>query len=156
MIFATPTSHFLTCGSAEGLTRPNAQDAARLVAGIGNVNLLSINAVLPPGCRFTAPTALPQGALVPAVHCAITSELPGEVISAGIAVAYPLDPAQSALVMDYSAPGHKEVIEAIVRRLAEEGLRARGLEIREIRSLAVQHRVEKIGSAVAALVLWQD
>ncbi|KIH77873.1 arginine decarboxylase [Geoalkalibacter ferrihydriticus] len=153
-MFTTPNLHFFTCGSAEAPTRLNSLDAALLTAGLGHANLLKISSVLPPACRFSAPAVLPSGALVPAAYAAITSEMPGEVISAAVAVAYPADAAQPGVIMEYSARGHKEDIEAIVRRMAEEAMRLRGLDIREIRSLAVQHRVEKIGSAFAAVVLW--
>ncbi len=37
--------------------------------------------------------------------------------------------------------------------MAGEGLSRRGLEVREIRSIAVQHRVETFGAAVAAVIL---
>ena len=38
--------------------------------------------------------------------------------------------------------------------MAEEGLKMRGLEVKEIRSVAVQHKVEKTGTAFASVVLW--
>ncbi|WP_305043291.1 pyruvoyl-dependent arginine decarboxylase [Geoalkalibacter sp.] len=154
MIHIVPSTHFFACASAEGQTPRLSLDSAVLAAGIGHVNLVKISSVIPPGCRFTTPPALPAGALVPAAFASITSPLHGEVISAGVAVAYAADPAHPGLIMEYSASGHKEDIEAIVRRMAEEGMTMRGLEISEIRSLAVQHRVEKFGSVFAAVVLW--
>ena len=117
---------------------------------------MKIRAIIPPKSRLVEPHALPPGALVPVAYAAITSDLPGEVISAGIAAAYPTDAEKAGLVMEYSARGHKEDIEAIVRRLAEEGLKMRGLEVKDIRSISVQHKVEKIGTAFAAAVLWDQ
>jgi arginine decarboxylase len=156
MIFTTPTTHFFTCGSSEGPTRPNAFDGALLAAGLGNVSLVRTGSILAPENRLVERHPLPQGALVPAACAAITSDLPGEVISAGVAVAYPAEGGQASVVMEYSAPGHKEDIEGIVRRMAEEALRMRDLEVREIRSISVQHRVRKIGTALAAVVLWDE
>jgi len=154
MIFKTPTSHFFTCGSAEGMTQLNSFDGALLNAEIGNTNLVKMSSIVPPHCRLVEPHALPQGALIPVAYAAITTDMPGEVISAGVAAAYPADETKAGLIMEYSSRGHKEDIEGIVRRMAEEGLRMRGLEIREIKSIAVQHRVEQIGTAFAAVVLW--
>ncbi len=113
-----------------------------------------MSSIIPPGNKLVEPHQLPQGALVPVAYAAITTDMPGEVISAGVAAAYPTDETQAGLIMEYSSRGHKEDIEAIVRRMAEEGLRMRGLKVREIHSIAVQHRVEKIGTAFAAVVLW--
>lgn len=154
MFIKTPTSHFFACGACEGFTRSNALDGAKLGARLGSVNLMKIGSIVPPCCSLVEPSDLPAGAMVPAAFAAITSELPGEVISAGVAVAYPAEIGQPAVVMEYSARGHKEDIEAIVRRMAEEALRMRDLQIAQIRSIAVQHKVETIGAAVAAVVLW--
>jgi len=155
MHFKTPTSHFFACGAAEGLTRANSLDDARLAANLGSLNLIKTGPSIPPGCRLTDSHPLPAGALVPAIYCSVTSDIPGEVISAGIAAAYPTDTTRAGLIVEYAAPGHKEDIEAIVRRVAEEGMRNRDLAVKDIRSLAVQHRVERIGTAVAAVVLWR-
>ena len=156
MIFKTPTTHFFTCGSSEGLTQLNSFDGALLDAGIGNTNLVKMSSIVPPKSKLVEPHAIPQGALVPVAYAAITTDMPGEVISAGVAAAYPTDESQAGLIMEYSSRGHKEDIEAIVRRMAEEGIKMRGLEVKEIRSIAVQHRVEKIGTAFAAVVLWDE
>ena len=156
MIFKIPTTHFFTCGSAEGFTQLNSFDGALLAANIGNTNLVKMSSIIPPGNKLVEHQALPQGALVPVAYAAITSELPGEVISAGVAAAYPTDENHASLIMEYSARGHKEDIEAIVRRMAEEGLQMRGLEVKDIRSISVQHKVEKIGTAFAAVVLWDE
>ncbi len=154
MIFKIPTTHFFICGSSEGLTQLNSFDGALLSAKIGNTNLIQISSIVPPGSERVAPHAIPQGALVPVAYAAITTEMPGEVISAGVAAAYPKDETQAGLIMEYSSRGHKEDIEEIVRRMAEEGMKMRGQEVREIHSISVQHKVEKIGTAFAAVVLW--
>ena len=56
--------------------------------------------------------------------------------------------------MEYSAAGHKEEVEKIVRHMAEEGLRQRGYALKDILSISAQHDVKKIGAAYAAVVLW--
>jgi len=156
MIFKTPTTHFFTCGSAEGDTQFNSFDGALLAAKIGNANLVKLRAIIPPKSKLVEPLELPLGALVPVTYAAITSDLPGEIVSAGIAAAYPTDEEKSGFIMKYSARGHKEDIEAIVRRMAEESLKTRGLDVKEIRSISVQHKVENIGTALAAVILWDE
>lgn len=150
----TPRSHFFACGAAEGETVPNSTDNARLQAGIGSINLIETGNVIPPWCRIDEPLPLPEGAIIPALYTEFTSNVPGEVISAGVAIAYPTDDSRPAVAMKYATCGHKEDIEAIVRRMAEEGLRQRGLNLKEIHSVAVQHRVEQRGAVCAAVVLW--
>ncbi len=154
MIIKTPVSHFFTCGSSEGSSSRNSLDGAFLAARIGNVNPVQIGSIIPPASRLVEFQELPQGALVPVVYASITSVMPGELISAGVAVAYPKDRTQAGLIMDYASRGHKEDIEALVRGMAEEGLRMRAQEVQEIQSISVQHKVEKIGTALAAVVLW--
>ena len=150
-----PSAYFLTCGAGEGTTPQNSVDTARLAAGIGQLSLLSCQAHLPPACRQCEPHPLEPGVLTPALIATIYGEVPGEVISAAVAIAWPTDPAAGAVVMKHAAAGHKEDIEAIARRMAEDGLRTRDLKLRQIQSIAVQHQVQKLGSVVVALILCQ-
>ncbi|GAB4256593.1 MAG: arginine decarboxylase, pyruvoyl-dependent [Deferrisomatales bacterium] len=155
MLIRPPTHYFLASGHAEGYMELNAFDAALLDAGIGNTNLLKVSSILPPGCRRTEPLPLPPGALVPVAYAAITSSVPGEIVSAGVAVAVPRDPAKPGLIMEYSAFGRSDIVEEIVVRMAEEGMKTRGCEIREIQRAVVEHKVENKGAAFAAAVLWE-
>ena len=154
MIIKTPSAHYFTCGSSEGSTPGNSVDGALVAARIGNINPVRVGPALPPGSRLIEIQQLPHGVLVPVVFSSISSVVPGELISAGIAVAYPKDQAQPGLIMEYASQGHKEDIEAIVRCMADEGLRMRDQELKDIFSIAVQHKVERIGTALAAVVLW--
>lgn len=154
MIIKTPTVHFFTCGTSEGFTELNSFDGALLNARIGNTNLVKMSSIVPPKSRLIDPVELPQGALVPVAYASITSDQPGAMIAAGVAVAYPVDQAHCGLIMEYSSHCHKEDIEATVRSMAEEGMKMRGQKIRDIRSISVQHKVEQIGTAIAAVVLW--
>jgi hypothetical protein len=45
-------------------------------------------------------------------------------------------------------------IEEIVRNMAVEGMMLRGWEIKELKSIAMEHEVANIGAALAAIVLW--
>jgi arginine decarboxylase len=154
VIFKTPTLYFLASGASEGYTPLNAFDGALLQAGIGNTNIIKMSSILPPRCQQVSAIDLPLGALVPAAYASITSEVPGEVISAGVAVALPEDEDQNGLIMEYSGRGGRRQIEEIVRNMAVEGMMLRGWEIKELKSIAMEHEVANIGAALAAIVLW--
>lgn len=154
MIMKTPTIYYMTTGSSEGFTTLNAFDGALMDAGIGNTNLVKMSSICPPRCTMVDSVNLPHGSLVPVAYAGITSENPGELISAGVAIAFPEDENHAGLIMEYSASGGKCAIEEKVRLMAEEGMKMRGKTIREIRSIASEHKVDKCGCAFAAVVLW--
>ena len=156
MIFKTPTQYFLTAGASEGYTRLNAFDGALLQAGIGNTNIVKMSSILPPRCQQLSSIDLPPGALVPAAYASITSDVPGEIISAGVAVAFPEDKNLNGLIMEYSGKGERRQIEEIVRTMAVEGMMLRGWEIKELKSIAAEYTVASIGTALAAVVLWSS
>jgi len=154
MIFKTPTKYFLVSGASDGFTPLNAFDGALLQAGIGNTNIIKMSSIVPPRCKLISPIALPPGALVPAAYASITSDVPGEIISAGVAIALPKDKNRNGLIMEYSAKGKKEQIEEKVRQMALEGMKFRGWEVQDLNSIAIEYKVKKIGAAFAAVVLW--
>jgi arginine decarboxylase len=156
MIFKTPTQYFLVSGASEGYTPLNAFDAALLQAGIGNTNIVKMSSIVPPHCQRISPIALPPGALVPAAYAALTSDVPGEIISAGIAVALPEDENQNGLIMEYSAKGDRRKIEEIVRNMALEGMKLRGWKIKDLQTVVSEYQVKRIGATLAAVVLWGE
>ena len=154
MVFKTPTKFFFACGKAEGYMPLNAFDSALLDAGIGNTNLVRMSSIIPPGAREIEPVKLPYGALVPVAYASLTSDRSGEIISAAVAAAIPEDESLPGLIMEHSARAPREEVEAVVRRMAEEGMKMRGYKIKYLKSVSVEHRVEKVGAVVAAVVLW--
>jgi len=151
-----PTRYFLARGASEGYMPLNAFDGALLQAGIGNTNIVKMSSIVPPHCKPISPIALPPGALVPVAYASITGDIPGEIISAGIAVALPEDENRNGLIMEYSAKGERQKIEETVRNMAMEGMKLRGWEIKDLKSIAIEHRIAKIGAALAAVVLWDS
>ncbi|PKL91568.1 MAG: arginine decarboxylase, pyruvoyl-dependent [Candidatus Goldiibacteriota bacterium HGW-Goldbacteria-1] len=149
-----PDKYYLVAGHDEGMTPLNAFDNALVDAGVGNTNLVRMSSILPPASKLIKPIKLPLGALVPVAYASKVSTIIGEVISAGVAVAIPENPKLNGLIMEYSGAGHKEEIEKIVRSMAEEGMKKRGYKIKEIKSIASQHKVNHTGAAYAAVVLW--
>jgi len=154
VIFKTPTKYFLVSGASEGYTPLNAFDGALIQAGIGNTNIIKMSSIVPPHCKLVAPIAFPPGALVPAAYACITSDVPREIISAGVAVALPEDKNQNGLIMEYSAKGDRDKIEEVVRNMAVEGMKLRRWEIKDLKSIAIEYKVKKIGAVLAAVVLW--
>ncbi len=154
MIFKTPTQYFLVSGASDGYMPLNAFDGALLQAGIGNTNLVKMSSIVPPHCQLVPPIALPPGALVPVAYGSLTSDEPGQVISAGVALALPVDEERNGLIMEYSAKGGRREIEEKVRNMAMEGMKLRGWETKEVKSIAIEYRVKKIGAVLAAVVLW--
>jgi arginine decarboxylase len=154
MIFKIPTQYFLVSGASDGYTPLNAFDGALLQAGIGNTNIVKMSSIVPPHCQRITPIALPPGSLVPAAYAAITSDIPGEIISASVAVALPEDENQNGLIMEYSAKGDRHKIEEIVRNMAIEGMKLRGWKIKDLQTVVIEYRVKRIGATLAAVVLW--
>ncbi|MFQ5896394.1 MAG: pyruvoyl-dependent arginine decarboxylase [Nitrospinota bacterium] len=155
MIIHTPSRYFLAAGAAEGFSELNAFDAALHAAGVGDINLVKLSSILPPGCRGVEPFALPPGAIVPTAYARIACEEPGQVIAAGVAIAFPEDSSRAGLIMEHSAWASRQEVEEVVRRMAYEGMKLRELAVREIKSLAVEHRVQHVGAAFAGVVLWE-
>src|SRR5262249_1172367 len=83
-----------TAGNSEGATPPNAFDNALLAAGIGNINLVRVSSILPPGVELVSLPRIKPGAIVPTAYSAMTSEVPGEVIAAAVGWARPEDPSK--------------------------------------------------------------
>jgi arginine decarboxylase len=155
VIIKTPTHYFLVSGASEGFTPLNAFDGALLRAGIGDTNLVKMSSIVPPHCQLISPVPLPPGSLVPTAYASITSDIPGEIIASAVAVALPENPDCPGLIMEYSAKGPKAEIEETVRQMAIEGMKLRGRVIKDLNSIAVEHRVQKVGVALAAVVLWE-
>ncbi len=154
MIIKTPTHYFLVSGASEGFTPLNAFDGALLCAGIGDTNIVKMSSIVPPRCQLMAPVPLPPGALIPTAYASITSDVPGEIISSAVAVALPKEPDYPGLIMEYSARGPKAEVEEMVRRMAIEGMKLRLREIHDLISIAVEHKVRRVGATIAAVVLW--
>jgi arginine decarboxylase len=142
-----------TAGHAEGGTSLNAFDNALLAAGIGNINLVKISSILPPDVPVIELPKIKPGALIPTAYAAMTSEVPGEIVAAAVGYALPDDPAKNGVIMEFHGQASREAAEAQIRAMLEEAFRVRGEPIRELKVFAVEHTVERIGCALAAITL---
>lgn len=151
-MLATPVSYTLAVGTAEGPTVVNAFDNALLEAGIGNVNLMKASSILPPGAKYVEGLHIPPGSLVPTAYCTWASETPGEEIAAAVGVGLSRD--SFGVIMEYAGTGTRREAEAEIARMLQAAFHRRQMELVEVRIRGVDHRVERLGSVVAAVVLW--
>ena len=149
----TVTLAAATAGHAEGGTALNAFDNALLAAGIGNINLIKVSSILPPDVPVVDLPKIKPGALVPTAYAAMTSEKPGELVAAAVGYAIPDDPAKNGVIMEFHGLATRDEAEEQIRAMLDEAFRVRGETIAEMRVVAVDHRVERIGCALAAITL---
>jgi len=156
VIIKTPTKFFLVSGSSEGFSLLNAFDGALLASGVGDTNLVKMSSILPPGCEEVkpAPVPMPQGALVPVAYASLYSDVPGEVISAAVAIGIPKDSNRAGLIMEYSARADEKTVVEQVKKMVEKGMELRKREIKEIKAISATYKVVTIGAVFAGVVLW--
>jgi arginine decarboxylase len=142
-----------TAGRAEGSTLLNAFDNALLAAGIGNINLIKVSSILPPEVPVMELPKIKPGALIPTAYAAVTSETPGELIAAAVGYAVPDDPAKNGVIMEFHGHATREEAERAIRGMLDEAFRVRGEAVKEMKVFAVEHTVERIGCALAAITL---
>ncbi|MCC6177179.1 MAG: arginine decarboxylase, pyruvoyl-dependent [Chloroflexi bacterium] len=148
----TPNRLWLTAGSAEGTTELNAFDNALLAAGIGNLNLIKVSSIVPEGAVFLdIPPAITPGSLVPTVLSVMHSDTAGDTICAALGIGVGRD--SHGMIFEYHASS-REVAERVVTGMVEEGFARRGLPLERVTVRVAEHRVERLGCAIAAVVLW--
>jgi arginine decarboxylase len=142
-----------TAGSAEGSTPLNAFDNALLAAGIGNINLVRVSSILPPGVELVPLPKIVPGAIVPTAYSSMSSEVPGEVIAAAVGWARPVDQTKNGVIMEFHDKATREEAERAIVHMLEEAFRVRGEAIRDMQIFAAEHTVERTGCALAAVTL---
>lgn len=156
MMVKTPNCYCLVKGSAEGRTRLNAFDKALLEAGVGDTNLMRMSSILPPAAEEVSVNdiVLPKGGLIPLAYAAYDGTTPGQMISAAIAVGIPEDDREPGVIMEFEDHAPLTNVEEIVRQMVVDGFEYRNRKLKEIKSLGVEHKVERCGAVFAAAVLW--
>ena len=148
----TPNRLWLAAGAAEGTTELNAFDNALLDGGIGNLNLIKVSSVVPQGAEFLqTPPVIAPGSLVPCVYSVMHSDTAGETICAALGIGIGRE--SHGMIFEYHA-NSREVAERVVTGMVEEGFARRGLPLERVTVTIAEHRVERLGCAVAAVVLW--
>ena len=148
----TPNALWVTAGAAEGTTELNAFDNALLAARIGNLNLIKVSSIVPEGAVFLQdPPAMVAGSLVPTVYSVTYSDTAGETICAAVGIGIGKD--SHGLIFEHHGTS-REVTERVVGGMVEEAFARRGLPLERLTVRVAEHRVERVGCAVAAVVLW--
>lgn len=152
-MYEQPKMVCLASGSAEGGSELTAFDNALRKAGIGDVNLIRVSSIVPPGARISPLPDLPYGALTPAAYAQATSSVPGQRIAACLGVGW--TESGGVLMEAHGLDETAEQIEERTRAMVEEAMVARGMVPYEFHVATAEHVVDRIGSAVAAAVLWR-
>ena len=158
MMVNTPNVFSLVKGAAEGHTRLNAFDNSLLNAGVGDTNLMRMSSILPPDAqqRDIDDLDLPPGGLIPLAYAHIDSTTPGRYISSAIAVGIPKDESQPGVIMEFEDHSRLSNVEEIVRQMVIDAFEYRKRELKEIKSIGIEHKVENCAATFAAAVLWYE
>lgn len=151
-MYERPTKVCLVYGDAEGDSELTAFDNALLKAKIGHLNLIAVTSIFPEGASLSPLPEIATGTLTPTVYAKMVSETPGEVVSACIGVGVT---DRGGVLMEAHGPWTAEEIETRVGKMVAEGMKSRGFGEYDLHFATAEHRVDRIGSAVAAAVLWR-
>ena len=147
-----PNAIWASAGAAEGDTELNAFDNALLAARVGNLNLIRVSSVLPKDALvLDEPPQITPGALVPTVYAVQVSGQPGETVAAAVGIG--VGEGSHGMIFE-SHGGSRREVESAVRQMVAEGFARRELRLKEVIVRSIEHKVERIGCAVAAVVLW--
>lgn len=144
----------IVCGKDEGPTKLNAFDNALSDAGIGDVNLIKVSSMLAGKTTVEELPKLKPGAMVNCVLSEITSDVPGDVITAVVAAALGDD---LGCVVETSGINKniedlKDETEFMVRYMMEK----RDVKINDLIIKASSTTVKNIASVVASVVYLND
>lgn len=144
----------IVSGKDEGPTKLNAFDNALSKAGIGDVNLIKVSSMLTGNTKIEKLPKLKAGAMVNCVLSEVTSDNPGDEITAviGIAIGEEL-----GCVVETSGINENpdELIET-AKEMVTYMMEKRNVEIKELIIEYSHTKVENIASAVSSVVYLND
>lgn len=140
----------IVSGKDEGPTKLNAFDNALSDAGIGDVNLIKVSSMLAGNTEIQKLPKLKPGAMVNCVLSEITSDVPGDEISAVIAVAIGEKLGCVVENADINKPKNELIdkAEMMVKYMMDK----RGVEIKELIIESATTTVKNTASVVASVV----
>lgn len=144
----------IVCGKDEGPTKLNAFDNALMNAGIGDVNLIKVSSMLSANTVVQKLPKLKAGAMVNCVLSEITSDNPGDEITAVVAVAIgdELGCVVETTGIDKNLKDLEDKAEFMVRYMMEK----RNVKIKDLIIKSSSTTVENIASVVASVVYLND
>jgi arginine decarboxylase len=148
-----PRGYFLVSARGEGSSELGAFDRALLSVGIGNVNIIRLSSILPPGIPNRRPKAIVTGCFVGAAYAHITSGISDERIGAAVAIAHPCAKTRESVIMEHAGLCSALDAQKKATQMAIEALEARDLKIKNVEHACVEHVVHRfIGCVFAAVV----
>ena len=144
----------IVTGKDEGPTKLNAFDNALADSGIGDVNLIKVSSMLAGNTEINELPELKAGAMVNCVLSEITSDNPGDNITAVIAVA--IGEKLGCVVETNGINENPDDLIDEAKMMVEYMMNKRGVEIKDLIIESATTTVEKIASVVASVVYLND
>ena len=140
----------IVSGKDEGPTKLNAFDNALTDAGIGDVNLIKVSSMLAGNAEIVDLPTLKPGSMVNCVLSEITSDVPGEEITAVVALAI-----GEELGCVVETTGRNQKLEDLIdeaKFMVKYMMDTRGVEIKELIVEPSTTTVKNIASVIASVV----
>lgn len=144
----------IVSGKDEGPTKLNAFDNALSDAGIGDVNLIKVSSMLAGNAEVHELPKLKAGSMVNCVLSEITSDNPGDEITAVVAVA--IGEELGCVVETTNINAEESALIAEAQDMVKYMMDKRGVEIKDLIIKSCTTTVESIASVVAAVVYLKD
>lgn len=144
----------IVSGKDEGPTKLNAFDNALTDAGIGDVNLIKVSSMLSGNAEITELPKLKAGAMVNCVLSEVTSDNPGDEISAVVAVA--IGEELGCVVETTGINKNKTDLINEAEFMVKYMMEKRGVEIQNLIVESSTAKVENTASVVASVVYLND
>ena len=144
----------IVSGKDEGPTKLNAFDNALSDAGIGDVNLIKVSSMLGSNAEIVDLPSLRPGAMVNCVLSQVTSDIPGERITAVIAAA--IGEELGCVVETSGRNKNPDDLIAEAKFMVEYMMEKRNVEIKDMIVESSSMTVEKIGSVISSVVYIND
>ena len=140
----------IVSGKDEGPTKLNAFDNALSKAGIGDVNLIKVSSMLAENTKIETLPQLKAGSMVNCVLSEVTSDKPGDEITAVIGVAIGSD--LGCVVEASGINENKKDLKKKAREMVEYMMNKRNVEIEKLIIESQTTTVENIASVVVSVV----
>ena len=144
----------IVSGKDEGPTKLNAFDNALTDAGIGDVNLIKVSSMLAGNAEIETLPKLKAGSMVNCVLSEITSDNPGDEITAVIAVA--IGDKLGCVVETTGIDKDADDLIDEAKMMVEYMMEKRGVEIKDLIVESSTTTVENIASVVASVIYLND
>lgn len=144
----------IVSGKDEGPKKLNAFDNALSDAGIGDVNLIKVSSMLAGNAEIVELPELSPGAMVNCVLAEVTSDVPGEEITATVAVA--IGEKLGCVVEISGRNRHPDEINKEAREMVTYMMDRRGEEIKNLIVETSTTTVIKTASVISSVVYIND